>query len=139
MCQKVFNSCTILFSDVVGFASLCSQLQPMDVVSMLNEMYTKFDKCLELHDVYKVSANGVSTVSGLFWRPNVALTFSKVETIGDAYMVVSGLPERNPNHAVEIMQMGFDMLAAISTLKNPLTKANDSSMMIRIGRYQMEI
>jgi hypothetical protein len=35
---------------------------------------------------------------------------------------------------VEIMQMGFDMLAAISTLKNPLTKANDSSMMIRLGK-----
>jgi hypothetical protein len=46
-------------------------------------------------------------------------------------MVVSGLPERNPNHANEIMQMGFDMLAAIATLKNPLTKSFD--MMIRIG------
>jgi class 3 adenylate cyclase len=42
----------------------------MEVVSILNEMYTKFDKSLETHNCYKV------------------------ETIGDAYMLVSGLPER---------------------------------------------
>ncbi len=42
----------------------------MEVVSILNEMYTKFDKCLETHNCYKI------------------------ETIGDAYMIVSGLPER---------------------------------------------
>lgn len=67
----------------------------MEVVSMLNGMYTKFDKCLEMHDVYKV------------------------ETIGDAYMVVSGLPERTNNHAIEIIEMGFDMLNGISTIPNP--------------------
>jgi class 3 adenylate cyclase len=84
----------------------------MEVVSMLNEMYTKFDKCLELHNVYKV------------------------ETIGDAYMVVSGLPERTDNHATEVMEMAFDMLAAISTLRNPAT---GEAMMIRIGLYLKKI
>ena len=47
-------SCTILFSDVVGFTSTCSMLTPMEVITMLNSMYTKFDKSLEAHDVYKV-------------------------------------------------------------------------------------
>ena len=47
-------NCTILFSDVVGFTSTCSQLAPMEVVSLLNTMYTKFDKALEKHKVYKV-------------------------------------------------------------------------------------
>ena len=55
---------------MVGFTSICASLTPMEVVSILNEMYTKFDKCLETHNCYKV------------------------ETIGDAYMLVSGLPER---------------------------------------------
>ena len=45
---------TILFSDVVGFTKICSQLTPMAVVSMLNGMYTKFDKLSERHRVYKV-------------------------------------------------------------------------------------
>jgi class 3 adenylate cyclase len=68
---QTFESCTILFSDVVGFTTMCASLTPMEVVAILNEMYTKFDKCLEAHNCYKV------------------------ETIGDAYMLVSGLPERN--------------------------------------------
>jgi guanylate cyclase 2F len=60
---------------------------------MLNEMYIKFDTCLEQHNVYKV------------------------ETIGDSYMVAGGLPERNNEHAVEIIDMAFDMLNSISYLK----------------------
>jgi guanylate cyclase len=51
---QVYTSCTILFSDVIGFTSTCSRLSPMEVVSFLNEMYTKFDKVLENHNVYKV-------------------------------------------------------------------------------------
>ena len=51
---EVYPTCTILFSDVVGFTTTCSQLAPMQVVAMLNEMYTKFDKCTEKHSVYKV-------------------------------------------------------------------------------------
>ena len=45
-------------------------------------------------------------------------------------MVVSGLPERTERHALEILEMAFDMLAAISTLRNPAT---GETMMIRIG------
>lgn len=54
----------------------------------------------------------------------------KVETIGDAYMVVSGLPERTNKHAEEIIEMGFDMLNGISTLENPATL---EPMKIRVG------
>jgi class 3 adenylate cyclase len=78
----------------------------MEVVTLLNEMYTKFDKYLEKHDVYKV------------------------ETIGDAYMIVSGLPECNPNHANDIIEMAFDMLNTIVSLINPAT---GKPMEIRIG------
>ncbi|XP_070200385.1 soluble guanylate cyclase 88E-like, partial [Littorina saxatilis] len=52
-CQA-FDSVTILFSDVVGFTTICSRITPMEVVSMLNAMYTEFDKLSETHNVYKV-------------------------------------------------------------------------------------
>ena len=107
---EVVPSCTILFSDVVGFTSTCSQLTPMEVVSMLNSMYTKFDKALEKHSVYKV------------------------ETIGDAYMVVSGLPERTDNHASEIVEMAFDMLDNIALVTNPVTT---EPLKIRVGKYNL--
>jgi len=85
---------------------MCASLTPMEVVSILNEMYTKFDKCLETHSCYKV------------------------ETIGDAYMLVSGLPERARDHAAEIIDMAFDMLDAIVTVTNP---TNAEKLKIRIG------
>lgn len=59
---KMFNSVSILFSDVVTFTEICSRITPMEVVSMLNAMYSIFDTLTERNNVYKV------------------------ETIGDAYM-----------------------------------------------------
>ncbi|CAF3507607.1 unnamed protein product [Rotaria sordida] len=109
---ETFESCTVLFSDVVGFTSICASLTPMEVVSILNEMYTKFDKCLENHSCYKV------------------------ETIGDAYMLVSGLPERARNHASEIIDMAFDMLDAIITVSNP---TNNEKLKIRIGCHSGQV
>ena len=50
----MFDNVTILFSDVVGFTRICSQISPMEVVSMLNAMYTQFDQLSEKHNVYKV-------------------------------------------------------------------------------------
>ena len=54
---QVFENVTILFSDVVGFTRICSQISPMEVVSMLNAMYTQFDQLSEEHSVYKVCIN----------------------------------------------------------------------------------
>ncbi|KAG8193601.1 hypothetical protein JTE90_000234 [Oedothorax gibbosus] len=78
----------------------------MQVVSMLNSMYSIFDQLTEKHDVYKV------------------------ETIGDAYMVVSGAPEIEERHAEKICQMALDMIVVIGDLKDPST---GSSLQIRIG------
>lgn len=51
---KKFERVTMLFSDIVGFTAVCSHCTPMQVITMLNELYTKFDHhCGEL-DVYKV-------------------------------------------------------------------------------------
>ncbi|XP_060566942.1 soluble guanylate cyclase 88E-like isoform X2 [Ruditapes philippinarum] len=103
---EVFENVTILFSDVVGFTRICSQISPMEVVSMLNAMYTKFDQLSEQHNVYKV------------------------ETIGDAYMVVSGAPDKTRYHALHICDMSLDMLDAMNELRDPST---DGNMKIRVG------
>lgn len=51
----MFDSVSILFSDVVTFTEICSRITPMEVVSMLNGMYSIFDTLTERNNVYKVS------------------------------------------------------------------------------------
>lgn len=55
LCSQMFESVSILFSDVVTFTEICSRITPMEVVSMLNGMYSIFDTLTERNRVYKVS------------------------------------------------------------------------------------
>lgn len=105
---ELFEEVTIYFSDIVGFTTLCHYSTPMEVVDMLNDIYKNFDSILDHHDVYKV------------------------ETIGDAYMVASGLPKRNGDrHAVDIAHMALDMLAFVGTFE--LLHLPGIPLWIRIG------
>uniref|UniRef100_A0A8C7DU43 Guanylate cyclase n=1 Tax=Oncorhynchus kisutch TaxID=8019 RepID=A0A8C7DU43_ONCKI len=105
---ELFDEVTVYFSDIVGFTTLCHYSTPMEVVDMLNDIYKNFDRILDHHDVYKV------------------------ETIGDAYMVASGLPRRNGNrHAVDIAHMALDILAFVGTFQ--LQHLPGIPLWIRIG------
>ncbi|XP_048473290.1 guanylyl cyclase C [Rhincodon typus] len=105
---ELFEEVTIYFSDIVGFTTICKFSTPMEVVDMLNNMYKNFDHILDNHDVYKV------------------------ETIGDAYMVASGLPRRNGNrHAVDIARMALDILNFMGSFELP--HLPDLPIWIRIG------
>ncbi|KAJ8257685.1 hypothetical protein GJAV_G00188580 [Gymnothorax javanicus] len=91
-----YEKVTIFFSDIVGFTMISASCTPMQVVEMLNNLYVCFDTRIDSYDVYKV------------------------ETIGDAYMVVSGLPELNGDkHADEIAKMSLDLVAAVRQVSIP--------------------
>ena len=49
-----FTSVTIVFTDIVGFTTICSKIQPLDVVNLLTEMYGAFDEITDAHGVFKV-------------------------------------------------------------------------------------
>jgi len=51
---SVFQKITMLFSDIVGFTSICSTCTPMEVIAMLSNLYVQFDRQCGVYDVYKV-------------------------------------------------------------------------------------
>merc|ERR1719283_548215 len=103
---KAYDCVTMLFSDIVTFTVICSKLKPIQVVELLNNMYTLFDFLCDQNAVYKV------------------------ETIGDAYLIVAGCPVKAANHAIKICDMAFDMMDGISMLKDP---SNGEPIHMRIG------
>ncbi len=100
-----FAEVTVLFADLVDFTKISAQIPPTQLVDLLNQIFSKFDQLSEKHGL------------------------EKIKTIGDAYMVVGGLPTLRPDHAEAIAEMALDMQQAIARFK----RQNGESFRLRIG------
>jgi adenylate cyclase len=81
-----FADVSVMFADVVNFTRLAEELTPNQVVSFLDEVFTRFDRLAEQHGL------------------------DKIKTIGDAYMVVGGLTQSLPNYADHVADMALEMI-----------------------------
>ncbi|HLO47485.1 MAG TPA: adenylate/guanylate cyclase domain-containing protein [Kamptonema sp.] len=80
-----FAEVTILFADIVGFTEISSRVSPQELVNLLNQIFSAFDRLSENYGL------------------------EKIKTIGDNYMVAGGLPMPHPQHAEVIAEMALDM------------------------------
>ena len=102
---------TILFSDLVGFTKLSSRLSAADLVRLMNELFSEFDR--------------------------LALRFGveKIKTIGDAYMLVGGLPEPRADHAHAVADMALSMIEVVERMNRELM----TPLQMRIGIHSGDV
>lgn len=102
---RLFKDATVLMLDFVGFTDMAIARDPGALVAELNDIFSAFDRIVEMFDC------------------------ERIKTIGDAYMAVSGLPEVNPDHAVNIAKAALRMRRYIERRN----ESNPNRWQCRIG------
>ena len=88
---RQFEAISVLFADIVGFTPLSAEMEPEEMVDQLNEVFTHFDRLTARYGC------------------------EKIRTIGDAYMVASGVPTPRADHAHAMASLALDMLEYAKT------------------------
>ena len=102
---KAYDAVTVLFADIVEFTPLSATADPVVVVNFLNDLFSDFDELAARHGL------------------------EKIKTIGDAYMVVGGVPTPRPDHCEAVAAFAVEMLVAVG--RRPAW--NGEPVRLRIG------
>jgi adenylate cyclase len=100
-----FSEASVLFADITGFVSMARGLGPEKTVALLNKLVSEFDELAERHGV------------------------EKIKTIGDAYMVASGVPVPRKDHAHALAAMALDLIVAVQEV----SAADNVMLNVRVG------
>jgi class 3 adenylate cyclase len=100
-----YGAASILFADIVDFTPISMHMSAEDMVALLNQIFTHFDSLVDKYDL------------------------EKIRTIGDSYMVASGLPRPREDHAQALASLALDMTEFVNTL--PARNGDDVN--IRVG------
>jgi class 3 adenylate cyclase len=98
---------TVLFADLVGFTALTAKSDPHKTIATLSKIFRRFDAIIEQIGV------------------------EKIKTIGDAYMVASGIPDPTPHHIHKIAEVALEMREAVNKINHLL----GHELELRIGMH----
>jgi class 3 adenylate cyclase len=100
-----FPEASVLFADIVNFTVVSARMSPKPLVSLLDDLFTRFDELARAHQV------------------------EKIKTIGDCYMAVCGVPEKRPDHAAALAEMALEMIECLKAFN----QTRGTPLQIRIG------
>jgi HAMP domain-containing protein len=106
-----FAEVTVLFADVVGFTAFSAHTPPAELVSLLNDLFSRFDAASLRHGI------------------------EKIKTIGDCYMAVCGLPKPRPDHAGAMAEMALDMVRVVGEFNRDRVPTCNSVSVSTPGRW----
>ena len=102
-----YSEASLMFADVVGFTALSASMSSTELVIMLNELFARFDRIVARHGL------------------------EKIKTIGDCYMVASGIPHARDDLLQTLMAVALEMLSEVARVRTP----DGRTLAIRIGMH----
>jgi len=108
---RIYKNVTVYFSDIVGFTKISSQIDTKFLIDELNEIFTSFDMIMEKNEC------------------------ERIKTIGDAYFAVCGVPEKNPDHAENILKSSIEIKGYMQNRN----KTSKQKWEIRIGIHTGDV
>jgi PAS domain S-box-containing protein len=100
-----FPEATVLFADIVNFTQFSAQIPPEDIITLLNQVFSEFDRLVHRFQL------------------------EKIKTIGDAYMVVGGVPTPKEDHIGRVIDLAMEMMQAVTSFRTPC----GNPVQLRIG------
>jgi adenylate cyclase len=108
---KYYKSVSIIFTDFENFTSIAAKMDPGELVTEMNEIFMNFDMIIDKYEL------------------------EKLKTIGDSYMIVSGIPKEKKDHAIRAVEASFEMLDYLSNRN----KNSSKKWGMRIGIHSGEV
>ena len=104
-----YSSATILFADFVGFTQKTEEIQPGELLEILSSYFNGFDQIVERFGL------------------------KKVKTIGDAYMAIGGVPDKNSDHAIQVCKAAQEMIKYVNGMGVQQEALGKDSWKLRVG------
>jgi adenylate cyclase len=104
-----YSSATILFADFVGFTQKTEEIQPGELLEILSSYFNGFDQIMERFGL------------------------KKVKTIGDAYMAIGGVPDKNSDHAIQVCKAAQEMIKYVNGMGVQQEALGKDSWKLRVG------
>lgn len=138
----LYPEVTVMFGDIVGFTAWSSVREPAQVFTLLETLFASFDEIADRRRVFKVRniTNHMTVERNRYTHKSILLV--QVETVGDCYVAVAGLPDPRKDHAVVMARFARDVLYKMNDLTKRLEVElgpDTADLSLRVGLHSGQV